>query len=122
VGEFKSCTGILTYNFNIEGKNMTTNGKGKSLLPEAFKGQEIEFPVSFQLKAVLTGTSTDEVNKEKLEKVFAEHKVKFKFVSSKASSKGAYTSYTYQVDLENRAQMDSMYDGLKKIEELKFAL
>jgi putative lipoic acid-binding regulatory protein len=101
---------------------MSSNGKGKNLQPDAFKGQEIEFPVSFQLKAVLTGASSDDENKQKLEKVFTEHKVKYKFISSKASSKGAYTSYTYQVDLENRPQMDQMYAGLKNIDELKFAL
>jgi putative lipoic acid-binding regulatory protein len=101
---------------------MNTNGNGQqNNRPDIFEGKEIEFPVTFQLKAVMIGT-TDKENKQKLEKVFEENKVNYAFTEKKESSKGAYTSYTYEVTLNDKAQMDSMYTGLKEIEELKFAI
>ncbi len=101
---------------------MNSNGKGQKLQTDAFEGKEIEFPVTFQLKAVMTGTENDEGNKNKLEKVFNDHKVKYRYHDKKVSSKGAYTSYTYQITLIDRPQMDNMYSGLKKIKEIKFAI
>jgi putative lipoic acid-binding regulatory protein len=99
-----------------------TNGKGKKTTPDAFKGKEIEFPVTYQIKAVMTGSANDEENKGKLEEVFKEQEVDNQYLNKKMSSKGAYTSYTYQVTLNDRVQMDKLYAALKEIKELKFAI
>jgi putative lipoic acid-binding regulatory protein len=99
-----------------------TNGKGQKLTPDAFSGKKIEFPVTFQMKAVMTGTENDEVNKVKLEDVFIKQKVEYQYLDKKMSSKGAYTSYTYHITLVDREQMDNMYAALKDIKELNLAI
>ena len=96
------------------------NGNGKSTDP--FKDKKIEFPVTFELKAVMVEEIDKGSNKQKLESVFDRQQVAGKFVSDKISSKGSYISYTYRVTLNSKKQLDQLYDDLKKVEGLKFAL
>jgi len=98
----------------------TTNGNGKNNSP--FQNEKIEFPVSFELKAVMVESGDDAGNKIKLEQVFKEQNVDYKYVSEKVSSKGSYISYTYSVTLTSKEQLDKTYSALKKVEGLKFAL
>lgn len=99
----------------------STNGGGQFKSANDFQGQEIEFPVTFNLKAVLPA-STDKENKKKIENVLANNKIRFAFQTKKVSSKGTYASYTYKVTLESKDKMTRLYDELKKIEDLKFAI
>lgn len=104
---------------------MTTNkasDNGATKPGDNFEGKEIEFPVTFHLKAVMTGLDVDDKNKQKIEAVIASNKVDYKYLDKKASSKGSYESFSYQVTLKSKEQMTKLYDDLKKIEELKFAL
>ena len=101
---------------------MNSNGKEQNSQVNPFEGEEIKFPVTFQLKAVMVGTGKDDTHKSELEGVFTKQKVAFEYLDKKESSKGAYTSFTYQVTLDNRIQMDALYADLKKIKELKFAV
>ena len=96
------------------------NGNGKSTDP--FKDKKIAFPVTFQLKAVMVENGKNADNKEKLEAVFVNQQVTNQFVSDKKSSKGAYISYTYSITLTSKEQMERMYNDLKRVEGLKFAL
>ncbi len=89
---------------------------------DAFKGKEIEFPVSFILKAVMNAGSSDKVNKDNIEKVLNNLKISNSFTDSKQSSKGTYTSYHYKVNIESKQQLETMYESLKNVEGLKFAL
>lgn len=84
--------------------------------------QKIEFPVTFDLKAVMQESENDKINTNNLEVVFKKLDVVHKYLHKKVSSKGTYSSYTYQVTLENKKQMESMYAALKNVEGLKFAL
>lgn len=96
------------------------NGGAKNSNP--FKDKKIEFPVTFQLKAVMVEDGKNAGNKEKLEAVFVNQEVTNCFISDKISSKGSYISYTYSVTLTSKEQMERMYDDLKTVEGLKFAL
>ncbi len=98
----------------------TTNGNSKNNTP--FQNEKIEFPVSFELKAVMVESGDDAGNKIKLERVFKEQNVDYKYVSEKVSSKGSYISYTYSVTLTSKEQLDKTYGALKNVEGLKFAL
>lgn len=95
------------------------NGKGKSI--KDLEGTEIEFPVTYKLKAVMTG-SDDESNTMKLIGVFKKLHIEHKYLDKKVSSKGSYVSYTFEVSLNSREQMNKLYTELKKIKELKFAV
>lgn len=57
-----------------------------------------------------------------LAKVFESLKIAHKLQDDKLSKKGNYVSFTYLVHLDNRAQMETMYEEMKSIEGLKFAL
>ncbi len=83
---------------------------------------KIEFPVTFQLKAVMDKTSTDDGNKEKIVEVLNSLEIKNKYLDRKASSKGTYTSYNYQVTLVSKLQLETLYDKLKTMPGLKFAI
>jgi len=98
----------------------SSNGNGKN--PDIFHGQEVIYPVSFEMKSVMVFSNNDSDNKEKLEQVFIDQKVDFRYVSKKASGKGAYMSYTYHITLTSKKQLDSVYRALKTVKGLKFAL
>ena len=63
-----------------------------------------------------------EESKANISRVFSDSKAVHSFVSARASAKGNYITYTYNIDLENQEQMNAVYDGLKTIPEIKFAL
>ena len=96
------------------------NGNGES--PDIFHGQKVIYPVSFEMKSVMVFTDNDSDNRERLEQVFMDQKVDFRYVAKKASSKGAYMSYTYNITLTSKKQLDVLYRALKTVKGLKFAL
>jgi putative lipoic acid-binding regulatory protein len=98
------------------------HGNGGVRTAEVLKGKEIDFPVTYQLKAVMTGTENDDDNKEKLTTIFAELDIVYKYHDKKVSSKGAYVSFTYIITVTDKVQMDNLYSQLKLIKELKFAV
>lgn len=94
------------------------NGSGKQA--SQFDGKEIEFPVTYQLKAVMTGV--EERNKKDIIDVFTQLEIDYKYLEKKISSKNSYTSYSFQVTLNTREKMLELYSELKKIKALKFAV
>ncbi len=101
---------------------VTKNSNGNGGSPDIFQEQKVIYPVSFEMKSVMVFSNNDSDNKEKLEQVFVKQKVAYTYVSKKASSKGAYMSYTYNVTLTSKKQLDALYRALKKVKGLKFAL
>ena len=97
-----------------------TNGSPKN--PSELDGKKIEFPVTFNLKAVMSGTGSDDENKKKIVALFSELGIKNKYQDKKASSKGTYTSFTFEVTLNSREEMENLYVRLKNVDGLKFAL
>jgi len=103
-------------------KKSKLNGNGHFRTMAGFEGRDIEFPVTFHLKAVMTGTQNDDDNKQKLVDVFSRHKIDYRYHDKKVSSKGSYVSFTYEVTLISREQMKLLYADLRKIKGLKFAV
>ncbi|RLD41436.1 MAG: hypothetical protein DRI89_09820 [Bacteroidetes bacterium] len=103
-------------------EKIKSNGNGNLKSMADMEGKVIEFPVTFELKTVMTGTDIDVENKGKLVAVFDKLKIKHKYRDKKISSKGTYTSYTFEVSLSNKETMDKLYEDLKNVEGLKFAL
>jgi len=101
---------------------MNQNGDGSSGFKNNIEGQEIEFPVTFNLKAVMLGTENDDDNKQKLVNIFKKLKIAYNYLDKKVSSKGAYVSFTYRVTVIDKTQMNALYADLKLIKELKFAV
>lgn len=102
--------------------NNSENGNGNIKSTADLQEQKIDFPVTFKLKAVMVGSESDEDNKQKLTNVFTSNIVDYKFLDKKVSSKGSYASFSFEVTLNSREQMNKLYEDLKKIKELKFAV
>ena len=113
--------GEMKQKFNGNGKGKSLNLTGPSS-PIDEQEQKIEFPVTYHLKAVMTGTRFDDENKQDIVDVLTGLDIVYSYLDKKVSSKGTYTSFTYRVTLISKDQMYKMYEKLKTIENLKFAL
>jgi len=102
-------------------KKISDNSKVQSA-DQAMKNAKIEFPVTFDLKAVLNASNPDDVNMGNLSLVFSKLKVSNTYLGNKKSSKGTYVSYNYKVTLENKPQLETLYSDLRNVPGLKFAL
>jgi putative lipoic acid-binding regulatory protein len=93
-------------------------------LPSDQNGQtpEIEYPVCYNLKVVLDTNETTEIQQRNIELVLEDVEVEYEFVSTKQSSKGSFVSYTINVTLQNKEQMEKLYTRLKLLPGIKFAV
>ncbi|NOX85710.1 MAG: DUF493 domain-containing protein [Chlorobi bacterium] len=103
-------------------KHKSGNGNGKFKTVSDFEGEEIIFPVTYHLKTVMKGIEKEESHKNDLVQLFDLLEIRYAYQSKKISSKGAYISFTYEVTLVSKQQMDDLYAGLGKIKAIKFAL
>lgn len=103
--------------------NNKLNGNGgHKPVSGPLENKKLKFPVSYRLKAVLEASLGEEQDRQNLEIVFDSLQVAYTFHDRRSSSKGNYISYTYQVTLHNRPQMLELYEKLKDVEGMKFAL
>ena len=103
-------------------KKINKNHNGGVKKATDLHSHDIEFPVTYHLKAVMDGTEDDDQNKLKLTEVFHKLDINYRYHDKRVSAKGNYVSYTYEVTLEQKSQMDRLYADLKEIKELKFAV
>jgi len=86
------------------------------------QGQQLEFPVTYRLKAVMTTALSDAENRRQLNDVFEKLKIGYVYHGKNRSGKGTYVSFTVEVTLNDRKTMEQLYFALKEIDNLKFAL
>lgn len=116
----------LNYHINFNIVTMTEeearkNEKLKNI--EEIAGEaKIEFPVTFNLKAVLSNNVAESNHMLSLKQVFDNLNVTNSYIDKKRSGKGTYTSYNYKVTLVDKAQLEKLYADLKEVPGLKFAL
>ncbi len=89
---------------------------------KAMKNAEIEFPITFELKAVMESSASNDDNKKKLTDVFKDLATNYSYIGNKKSSKGTYVSYNFKVTFNDKPQMEKLYADLKNVPGLKFAL
>jgi putative lipoic acid-binding regulatory protein len=100
----------------------SSNGNGNIKKIEDLKQESISYPVTYDLKAVMDGGAKTEESQNKISEVLRKHKMNFHYKSKKHSSKGSYVSFTFQVTIESQEQMHEVYNDLKKLDGLKFAV
>jgi len=91
-------------------------------IEDVTQNAKVEFPVTFDLKAVINTTISEKENMTNLVAVFDALKVNNSYIGNKKSSKGTYVSYNYKVTLISKSQLEKLYDDLKSVPGLKFAL
>lgn len=84
--------------------------------------EKLFFPQNFDIKVIVAASVPVEESKKNLSQVFSQCKVVHSFVNVKASTKGTYLNYCYNIDIESQEQMNLVYDALKQVPEIKFAL
>lgn len=103
-------------------KNGSKGNNSKKNIQGIPGNKKLKFPVSYPLKAVLENALGEEQDKKNLETVFVLQNVPYSFMEQRPSTKGNYISYTYKVTLQNERQLQALYDELKGVTGLKFAL
>lgn len=83
---------------------------------------EVNFPVNFDLKVVLETDDKMEIQQRNLELVLEDADVNHNFVKSKKSSKGNFVSLTMNITLSNMKQMNYLYQRLKLLPGIRFAV
>ena len=97
-------------------------GKGKELFDDLFKNEQLRFPVKYNLKVILDATIPDHQNREEIVKALGELKVTHGNWKEKLSKKGRYISFTVHVEIVSREQLYALYNRLKEIPGVKFAI
>ena len=86
------------------------------------KEEKLLFPQNFDIKVIVAASVPSDESKANISRVFTECRTVHSFVSARASAKGTYITYTYNIDLDSQEQMNAVYDALKTVPEIKFAL
>lgn len=89
---------------------------------ELLKNKKVKFPVNFNIKIIMFSMTGEETNKEIIDKIMTSFKIKHAHKDKKYSSNGKYISYTVNITLKDKPQMNSLYQKLKEIPEVKYAL
>lgn len=92
------------------------------MIENAEQEKKILFPQNFDIKVIVAASIPVEESKANISRVFSECRTVYSFVNARASSKGSYITYTYNIDLDSQQQMNAVYEALKKVPEIKFAL
>ena len=84
--------------------------------------EKLIFPQNFDIKVIVAAVIPIEESKANISRVFSDCHTVHSFVSARASAKGSYITYTYNIDLDSQEQMNAVYEALKGVPEIKFAL
>ena len=86
------------------------------------KKEQVEFPVSFTLKAILDNSIPEDTHLKELKSLLLKLGIVYKEFSSKLSSNGKYISISVGVKVDDRKTFDKLYIELKKVQGIKYAL
>lgn len=84
--------------------------------------ETIEFPVQYTLKAVFQVTGPGDRHESGLIAVLTELSVPFGNISRRNSGAGRYISYSVPVTVKDRDVYERLYQRIKGLEGVKFAL
>ena len=84
--------------------------------------EQVEFPVSFTLKAILDNSIPEDTHLKELKFLLLKLGIVYKKFSSKLSSNGKYISISVGVKVDDRKTFDKLYIELKKVQGIKYAL
>ena len=84
--------------------------------------EKLIFPQNFDIKVIVAASVPIEESKASISRVFSACKSVHSFVSTRASTRGSYITYTYNIDLDSQEQMNAVYEGLRQVPGIKFAL
>jgi putative lipoic acid-binding regulatory protein len=84
--------------------------------------KEIEYPVNYDLKVIFEASEALDIQKRNLELVIEDADVPHKFIRSRQSSKAKYVSLTVNITIHSNEQLQYLYQRLKLLPGIKFAV
>ena len=84
--------------------------------------EKLIFPQNFDIKVIVAANVPIDECKANISSVFSKCKAVHSFVNIRSSAKGNYITYTYNIDIESQEQMNAVYEALKHVPGIKFAL
>jgi len=96
------------------------NGDGKAC--NLFNRQTVNYPVKFDLKAIIEAAFEKQDSIKNIENVLIKFKVPYDNWRTRPSSGGKYISYTVSIEIRSQKELEDVYTEMKKIPGLKFAL
>jgi putative lipoic acid-binding regulatory protein len=89
---------------------------------DPFNQKEIEYPVNYDLKVIFETAEAPDIQQRNLELVIEDAGVPHIFISSRHSSKGKYVSLTVNITIRDNDQLQYLYQRLKLLPGIKFAV
>jgi len=86
------------------------------------KNEKVKFPVNFDLKIIMHTLPNPQISIAEMESLLIELHIPFKNWRYKPSTKGTYTSFTVNIDLESESLMKKLYVDLRTIPGFKMAI
>ena len=97
-------------------------GNGDGRVCNTFNRQSVNYPVKFDLKAIIESSIEKEESMKNIEKVLKKIKIPFENWRTKSSSGGKYISYTVSVDINSQDMLEKLYAEIKQVPGFKFAI
>lgn len=86
------------------------------------KKEELNFPVSYVLKAIFDNMESKENHIRNLKFLFQKLGITYNEFSSKMSSNKKYISFSVGIKVDTREIFDKLYIELRKLPHIKYAL
>jgi putative lipoic acid-binding regulatory protein len=102
--------------------NSGLGNNGNHLFDGLERSERLQFPVYFDLKVIMDATIPDHENKEQLVQILDELKISSHRWHERLSASGRFITFTINIELTGYDQMQSLYQKLRGIPGIKFAI
>lgn len=85
-------------------------------------GDVVKYPVGFELKVIFDAELEENIHRRNLELVLEDSGVNYVFRKSAKSAKGGFVSITMAVNVDSETRMHQMYEKLKLLPGIRFAI
>lgn len=92
------------------------------LIKDLNKSERISFPVSFELKVIMDATIPESENAGNIDALLKRLGIPAAFQRKRLSRNGRYMSFTYQVEIESHKVLKDLYETMKTLPGMKFAV
>lgn len=84
--------------------------------------ETLKFPQSFTMKLIVENVLTDKENKKNIEALLLSENIKGSNWSLKLSKEAKYVSYNVDVTVADQNQMTRLYEKIKDLPYIKYAI
>lgn len=101
---------------------MSKNSEGDQDKENIFENEELQFPVSYDLKVFMDATIPDDKNKNEVASRLYHLEIPFSHWAKRLSSKGKYVCFTVSVTVNDDDTFKKLYRELRSIPGLRLAI